>query len=230
MHNMRMTVKRDVPSLVDLCIQTAIDNVRYIGDVGETDIHLLEHILPHCTVDQLKHIEKCSEGRDLSPATNKVWKRFYELEFSAKSANVVVERMKQKKVSFKWRQLYEAKLKDMDDAQERSFDRIKELYKKEDARKQSRQVQLCTKVPPSSKRSFWGGNGSGNNFSNMKSNIMKKAKIEYLNSQEVKNIAAMKKNSLHKNYSVSPTMKPVGDSRKASASTSKPIRLAERRH
>lgn len=54
---------KKVPSLVDLCVQTAIDNVRYIGDVGETDIHLLERILPHCTIDQLKHIEQSTEVR-----------------------------------------------------------------------------------------------------------------------------------------------------------------------
>jgi hypothetical protein len=52
-----------LPSLVDLCIKTAIDNVRYLGDVGETDINLLDRILPHCTVDQLMHIEKSSEVR-----------------------------------------------------------------------------------------------------------------------------------------------------------------------
>lgn len=52
-----------LPSLVDLCIKTAIDNVRYLGDVGETDINLLDRILPHCTLDQLMHVEKCSEVR-----------------------------------------------------------------------------------------------------------------------------------------------------------------------
>lgn len=48
---------RKTPSLVDLCVRTVIDNVRYLGDVGETDSHLLERILPHCTVDQLLHVE-----------------------------------------------------------------------------------------------------------------------------------------------------------------------------
>lgn len=75
--------------------------------------------------------------------------------------------------------------------------------------RQSRQVQLCNKVPPSNKRSYWGnhfshckkvlnfainwwflphcyklcvflGNGPGYNVSNSKSNLMKKAKIEFL--------------------------------------------------
>lgn len=51
---------RKIPTLLELCVQTAIDNVRYLGDVGETDIDLLGEILPHCTADQLMHIEKSS--------------------------------------------------------------------------------------------------------------------------------------------------------------------------
>ena len=47
------------------------------------------------------------QGRDLSPVTDKLWKNFYELQFGAKSANLVIDRMKQKKVSFKWKKLYE---------------------------------------------------------------------------------------------------------------------------
>lgn len=56
-------LERKVPSLVDMCIQLAIDNIRYLGDVGETDLHLLERILPHCKVDQLKHIEDSTKVR-----------------------------------------------------------------------------------------------------------------------------------------------------------------------
>lgn len=56
---------RTIPKLVDLCIQTAIDNVRYMGDVGETDILLLKEILPHCTADLLMHIENSTKVRVL---------------------------------------------------------------------------------------------------------------------------------------------------------------------
>lgn len=198
---------RRIPSLVDLCVQKAVDNVRYLGDVGETDQHLLERILPHCTIEQLKHIEDSTEDRDLSPVTDKLWKNFYVQQFGSKSTSIVVERMKQKHVSFKWRQLYEAKVKDMEEAQQKSFERIKQLYKNEDAKKQSRQVQLCTKVPPSSnKRSFYGGPGSS--IGNTKSSLMKKAKLEFLNSREVKNLSAMKKTTVHHSHSVSPLKKP----------------------
>lgn len=58
-----MTPFREVPSLVDLCATVVIDNIRYLGDVGETDIHLLERILPHCTSEQLMHVENCSVVR-----------------------------------------------------------------------------------------------------------------------------------------------------------------------
>lgn len=56
-------MKRKGPSLVDLCVQKAIDNLRYLGDVGETALHLLERILPHCTLDQLMHVENSTEVR-----------------------------------------------------------------------------------------------------------------------------------------------------------------------
>lgn len=57
-------MRRMIPSLVDLCVQTAIDNVRYLGDVGETDSHLLERILPHCTLEQLIHVENSTQVRN----------------------------------------------------------------------------------------------------------------------------------------------------------------------
>lgn len=196
-----------MPSLVDLCVQKAIDNVRYLGDVGCLDYHLLDQILSHCTMQQLMHVEKSTKGRDLSPVTDKLWKKFFEKQFGTNCTNEVIRRMREKKASFKWLQLYEAKVKEMAQAENRAVDRIRQLYKKEDAKKQSRQVRTCTKVPPSSKRRFWADNGPGYNVSNVKSNIMKKAKIEFLKSNEVKNIAAMKKNSIQRNHSSSSTMK-----------------------
>ncbi|BBG99744.1 hypothetical protein Prudu_009534 [Prunus dulcis] len=192
------------PSLVDLCINTAIDNIRHLGDVGETELYFLERILPHCTVDQLRHVEKSTKGRDLSPITDNLWRKLYQKEFGIERTNLVIERMKKKKVSFRWNQLYEAKLREVDEAENKVADRLKSLYQKEDARtftsphpskpnnrKQSRQVRICTKVPPSSnKRSF--GNGPGYNVT-AKSNLMKKSKIDFLKSHEVRNLAAMKK-------------------------------------
>ncbi|XWS41092.1 hypothetical protein CRYUN_Cryun17cG0050800 [Craigia yunnanensis] len=220
---------REPPSLVDLCVRMAIDNVRYLGDVGETDSHLLECILPHCTIDQLLHVEKSTKGRDLSSVTDKLWKNFYELQFGHASTNLVIERMKLKKVSFRWRQLFEAKLKDVQEAENKAIDRLKKLYKKEDARKQSRQVQLCTKVPPSSKRSFYAGSGPGNSLSNVKSNIMKKAKMDFMESREVKNLAAMRKKAVQSHHRGTIITKSSGFYGKNYASTSKHTKPLDRR-
>ncbi|RYR27470.1 hypothetical protein Ahy_B01g051501 isoform C [Arachis hypogaea] len=192
---------RKLPSLVDLCVQKIIDNIRYLGNVGCVDLHLLERILPHCTVDQLMHVEKASEGADLSPVTDKLWKGFFEKQYGSNCSKEVMRRMREKKVSFKWKQLYEAKQKEIAEAEKEVSNRIRNLYKKEDAKKQSRQVQLCTKTPPSSKKRFW-GDGPGYNVSNLKSNIMKKSKIEFLKSHEMKNLAVMKKNTFQRTSSV----------------------------
>ncbi|KAL9243714.1 hypothetical protein vseg_017569 [Gypsophila vaccaria] len=184
------------PSLVDLCVQTAIDNVKYIGDVGATDSHLLERILPHCTVEELMHIENATTERDLSPVTDGLWKKFYENKFGAKSVETVEDRMTKKKVAFRWRQLYQAKLKEQNELQKQSLERLAQSFKNETARKQSRQIQFIAKVPPSSKkRSFGGAFGSSSSFSNVKSNIMRKAKVEF--SAEMRNRAAVKKPPVH---------------------------------
>ncbi|KAF6154642.1 hypothetical protein GIB67_000526 [Kingdonia uniflora] len=206
--------RRKAPSLLELCIQTTIDNVRYIGDVGETDIELLKDILPHCTIDQLMHIEKSSQGRDLSPATDHLWKKYYERQFGPDSSKLVIERMKQKNVSFRWRKLYEAKLKEIEQVQKDSVDRFKQRYAKEDSKKKSRQIKICTKLPSSSsKRSSFRGNGASNNFPHLKSNLMKKAKMETLNSHEARAHAAMKKNALQRKVSVRQTTTTITTTR-----------------
>ncbi|QHN86327.1 uncharacterized protein DS421_16g545220 [Arachis hypogaea] len=52
----------------------------------------------------------------------------------------------------------QAKQKEIAESEKEVSNRIRNLYKKEYAKKQSRQVRLCTKTPPSSKKRFWGGN------------------------------------------------------------------------
>lgn len=215
-----MMPKKTPPSLVDLCVRKAVANVRYLGDVGETDMHLLERILPHCTLEQLRHVENSTKGRDLSPVTDKLWKKFFELQFTVGSSNLVVERMRQNKVSFKWKELYEAKLKANEEAEKKAGSRLKKSYEEQLIRKQSRQVQTCNKVPPSSnKRGWW--SGPGYNLSGSKSNIMKKAKIELIKSQEVKNLTALRRNAVQRDYRPSAPAK-LNVVRKNSALTSKP--------
>uniref|UniRef100_A0A1J3CUE4 Transcription elongation factor B polypeptide 3 n=1 Tax=Noccaea caerulescens TaxID=107243 RepID=A0A1J3CUE4_NOCCA len=185
-------------SLVDLCVRTAIDNVRYIGYVGGVDFHLLDQILQHCTLEQLMHIEDSTQDTDIIPVTNKYWKRFCVKQFGrdADALNVIVDE------DFKWRELYEAKLKEVEEDEKLAIDNLKQRYKVEDARKQSRQTKLCSKTPPM-KKAFWGNSGSGYNLSNVKSNIMKKAKLDLYRSQEVKNLTAIKRNTIQKSFSIS---------------------------
>ncbi|KAL0002190.1 hypothetical protein SO802_015971 [Lithocarpus litseifolius] len=225
--------RKTPPSLVDLCINTAIDNLRYLGDVGETDLYLLDRILPHCTLDQLMHVEKSSQGRDLSQVTDNLWKKFYEKQFGKEKTEEVVRRMVKSKMTFKWIQLYEAKLEYIAEQEKEAAARFKQRYEKIDARKQSRQVQICTKVPPSkNKRGFFGGSGPGYNVSNVKSNLMKKSKVDYLNSNEMKNRAAMKRmaSQAQRNDGCSSSMmRPVQFKGKDSASTSKPLKPVGRR-
>ncbi|KAK1267670.1 hypothetical protein QJS04_geneDACA000630 [Acorus gramineus] len=226
-----MSFQRKPPSLIDLCIRTTIDNLRYLGDVGETDIYLLKDILPHCTVDQLTHIEESTKGRDLSSVTDNLWKRFYQQQFGVDSFNVVIKRMKEKGVKFKWRQLYDAKMKEREKAQKESVDRLKKLYAAEESKKQSRQIKICSKIPPSSKRSFFGGSGSS--FPNLKGNLMKKAKLESIKSPEARIQADMRKRDLRRQIS-SPHMiprpaKPNGFLGKGTPSSSGLIKPFDRR-
>uniref|UniRef100_A0A0A0KF63 Uncharacterized protein n=1 Tax=Cucumis sativus TaxID=3659 RepID=A0A0A0KF63_CUCSA len=86
--------------------------------------------------------------------------------------------------------------------------------------KQSRQIQICSKVPPSSNKRSFGGSGYGYNVANTKNKILKKAKIEVLQSQEMKNIKAWRRNAVQKSSDISSTKKPMFSGRE-SASTSK---------
>ncbi|CAA7401892.1 unnamed protein product [Spirodela intermedia] len=226
---------RRPPSLVSLCVQSAIDNVRYIGDVGETDIDLLKEILPHCTVDQLAHIEKSTEDRDLSAVTDDLWRIFYERAFGADSVSIVVKRMKQKNVNFKWSKLYEAKCREREEAGKKIAEQLKQRYAEEEKKKQSRQIRVVDKKPPTSnKRMFSGGNGPGYNVSGVKGNLMKKAKLEYLKSHEARIHATMRKNASQKTTFPPPSAARAGSSssgfsgRGSASSSSKPTKLLAR--
>ncbi|ONK73918.1 uncharacterized protein A4U43_C03F920 [Asparagus officinalis] len=223
--DLTMHKKKKIPSLLDLCIQTAIDNLRYMADVGEVDAHLLQRILPHCDIDQLRHIENSTEGRDLSSVTDDLWKRFYEKDFGKESSDVVIGRMRQKQVVFKWRQLYEAKYKEREAFKDKLKLKLKQRYQEEEEKKLSRQVKYTKKEPPSScKRSYPSGSTSYN-VSNLKSNILKKAKLESLQSHEAKIHATMRKNALQRKISpperISRASKPSNFLRTSLASSSK---------
>ncbi|XP_004308816.1 PREDICTED: elongin-A-like [Fragaria vesca subsp. vesca] len=177
------------PSLVELCIETAIDNRKYLGDVGDVDFKFLEQILSHCSKEQLMHIEKRTKGRDLSPVTDKFWKRIFRQEFGSKATDELIQnieeakKMKQKKISYTWLKLYQAKLKKLEEEENEVGERVKRLYEKDGARKQSRQVRVCNKVEPSRKRkSNFGGQNQP----------MSKVRKRFQNCLEVRNARAMK--------------------------------------
>lgn len=46
-----------VPSLLNLTIELAILNLGKMGDVGWTDLDLLDKIIPYCTFEEMKFIE-----------------------------------------------------------------------------------------------------------------------------------------------------------------------------
>ncbi|KAL8151127.1 hypothetical protein V2J09_020935 [Rumex salicifolius] len=164
------------PSLVDLCVQTAIDNIQYLGNVGEVETHLLDRILPHCTIEQLMHIENETEGRDLCQATDKLWKKFYEAIFGTQHTSDVVEKMKLCKRKFLWRQLYQAKLMVQREPKKPFLERLMQLHKKEDERRQ--QLRICVRAPTTARKRCV--NAAGSNLPNAESKIMKKPKEECL--------------------------------------------------
>ncbi|KAK9911489.1 hypothetical protein M0R45_035397 [Rubus argutus] len=132
-------------------VSAAIDNRRFLGDVSDMDLDVLEQILPHCSKAQLTRIEKSTKGRDLSLVTDKLWKRFYETEFGIKSTELLIEVMKEANLTLKWSEMYREKSNRVKEVAEKKVrDRLKVLHRKEDARKQSRQVRVCEKVQPSS--------------------------------------------------------------------------------
>ena len=51
-------------------------------------------------------IDVLSQGRNLSPVTDKLWKKFYEKQFGTNNTNEVIKRMKEKRVNFRCMQLY----------------------------------------------------------------------------------------------------------------------------
>lgn len=133
-------------------VSAAIANRRFLWDVSDMDLEVLEQILPHCSKTQLTHIEKSTKGSDLGPVINKLWKRFYESEFGTKSTELLMEVMKEENLTLKWSEMYREKSNRVKKAAEKKVcDRLKVLYRKEDARRQSRQVRVCEKFPPSSR-------------------------------------------------------------------------------
>ncbi|KAL5231517.1 hypothetical protein ABZP36_030293 [Zizania latifolia] len=187
-----MEPERKPMSLLELCVLKVSDNLRYVDNVDGIDMALLDRILPHCKLHELTHIESHTK-MDLSPITDKLWKVFYGRQFGEHDLNLATKKMKQSGVRYKWKDLFRVKTERQKEIEDKMVEKLHKKYQAEKAEKQSKQIKICTKVPPSSKRSFFGGIGPSN-LSSYKSPMLKKARME-VNSQ-AKMQAAIRKNTI----------------------------------
>lgn len=101
------------PSLLELCIRTACENVAHIGDVGSLPTQFVSRILQSCSgVDQLRHIEVCSKRLDLSQVTDELWRGWFANDFGTTCAEYIMhtgERLGPANSTPKWRRLYDEK-------------------------------------------------------------------------------------------------------------------------
>lgn len=101
------------PSLLELCIRTACENVAHIGDVGSLPTQFVSRILQSCSeADQLRHIEVCSKRLDLSQVSDELWRRWFANDFGTTSAEYIIhtgERLGPQNPTPKWRRLYDEK-------------------------------------------------------------------------------------------------------------------------
>ncbi|CAK9319384.1 unnamed protein product [Citrullus colocynthis] len=164
--------------LNNLSINEAIDSLKFLGDVGDADLNLLDRILPHCTIDQLMHIENSSKGRDLTPVTDKLWKNFYEKKFGKNDSDFVIERMKHKKESFEWKQVYEAKMEELEKKAKKIETQYIQNCQKEKAQKESRQIIFCGGSSPINKKQRFEGKLNEFGCNTNETKILKKSKRE----------------------------------------------------
>lgn len=194
-----------VVSLLELAVRKAIDNLQYIGDVGETDLQLLQRILPHCTAEQLHHIETSTKGRDLSPVTDELWRKCYGRKFGNDELEKVQEGMSKSKRKFKWSRLYQVKLREEAEAQKKGVNRLRELYKEQNSQKESRQMKPVDLQPPESKRmKRTGSAGSSGHSSKVvaKGRLMQKSRMDFAKSNQASRNATMARNRSNLNNGI----------------------------
>lgn len=202
-----------VVSLLDLAVRKAIDNLQYIGDVGETDLQLLRRILPHCTADQLDYIEKSTKGRDLSPVTDELWRKFYDRKWG-KDELEEAQLKPQAKRKYPWRRLYQNKLIAEAEKQSKGVNRLRELYKEQNSQKESRQMKPVDLKPPESKRlkrTFTAGS-SGSSKVVSKGRLMQKSRMDFAKSNQASRNATMARNRSNLNNGIN--QRTLGSSRR----------------
>ncbi|KAE8809378.1 Transcription elongation factor B polypeptide 3 [Hordeum vulgare] len=123
----KMEPERKPLSLLELCFRSAVDNLRYMNSVDNLEMGLLKRILPHCTLEQLTHIESCTE-MDLTGVTDVLWKRFFQREFGEADMNVAIKRMKESGVRYKWKKLFEEKTEKQKQVEQRMSAGLRNKY------------------------------------------------------------------------------------------------------
>ncbi|XP_047080354.1 uncharacterized protein LOC124691122 [Lolium rigidum] len=174
-----MEAEGKAPSLLELCVRKAIDNLRRIESVDGVDTALLRRILPHCDLEQLTRIESRT-ATDLTPVTDVLWKGFYRRQFGEEHTSRVVDRMQRAGARYKWKDLFKAKTKQQKEVEDRMVEALTNKCRARNAERQSRAIKRFTKVQPSScKRSYFGGGPSGmSSGSGYKNPMLKKARME----------------------------------------------------
>ncbi|XP_047073752.1 uncharacterized protein LOC124683236 [Lolium rigidum] len=172
-----MEVERKPPSLLELSVRKAIDNLRHMESVDGVDTPLLRRILPHCTLEQLTRIESRTET-DLTPVTDVLWKGFYRRQFGEENTKHVVDRMRRSGTRYRWKDLFRAKTKQQKQVEDAMVEALTNKCRARNAERQSKGIKRYTKLQPSScKRSYFGGSGMSS-VSGYKNPILKKARME----------------------------------------------------
>ncbi|XP_047080157.1 uncharacterized protein LOC124690873 [Lolium rigidum] len=180
-----MEAEGKAPSLLELCVRKAIDNLRHIQSVDGVDTPLLRRILPHCDLEQLTRIESRT-ATDLTPVTDVLWQGFYRRQFGEEHTDRVVDRMQRAGARYKWKDLFKAKTKQQKEVEDRMVEALTNKCRARNAERQSRAIKRFTKVQPSScKRSYFGGRSGMSSGSGYKNPMLKKARME-LTTREAK--------------------------------------------
>ncbi|KAM0851878.1 hypothetical protein ACQ4PT_052131 [Festuca glaucescens] len=173
-----MEAERKPPSLLELCVRKAIDNLRHIDSVDGVDSPLLRRILPHCDLEQLTRIESRT-ATDLTPVTDVLWKGFFQRQFGEENTSRVVDRMRRSGARYRWKDLFRAKTKQQKEVEDRMVEALTNKCRARNAERQSRGIKRFTKLQPSScKRSYFGGGSGMSSGSGYRNPMVKKARME----------------------------------------------------
>eukprot|EP00898_Chlorokybus_atmophyticus_P009038 jgi/Chlat1/9135/Chrsp97S09282 len=189
----------DIPSLKDACLEVLRQNASYLTDVGDTDSDLLTVILTGCDADTLERVQRSTTHRDLSAVLDRPWREAYRLAWGKESvAGVVARAQQQGEASIDWRTEYKRKDKEQREKQERSAARLRQLYSEKQNERKNKQIVVCNKNPPTSKRRHSGGgshSASSRDCGSGKGLKLKKLRAEFASSREGQQLRAMRATS-----------------------------------